>query len=190
MATAAGTRPGGAGRPTSPPKGGPPSRDRLRADSEAEYADEPLTGPATKSDVRQLRARAAANDRPPEGEATAVRAPAATPPPRRARATTTSSRSRSSVRAPWGGRLPSGRAVAGQAASLGVGLVAYALILAYLDYGWPGVGSWLSAKFANNPTLGGSSSSTSSSGSSGSAGGSSSGISPITQTIINSGVSP
>lgn len=40
-----------------------------------------------------------------------------------------------------------------QGASFLVGLVGYALVLAYLDYGAPGVKSWLSAKFLNKPTL-------------------------------------
>jgi hypothetical protein len=35
-----------------------------------------------------------------------------------------------------------------------VGALAYALILNYLRYGWPGVTGWLSAKFINKVTLG------------------------------------
>lgn len=40
-----------------------------------------------------------------------------------------------------------------QGASFLCGLVGYALVLAYVNYGWPGVTSWLSAKFFNKPTL-------------------------------------
>lgn len=52
-----------------------------------------------------------------------------------------------------GGGRPLAIRAASEGVSVGVGLVGYAVVLAYLDYGWPGVKGWLSAKFANKVTL-------------------------------------
>lgn len=41
-----------------------------------------------------------------------------------------------------------------QGAGLLLGLFTYALVISYLDYGWPGVTGWLSAKFTNKVTVG------------------------------------
>lgn len=53
--------------------------------------------------------------------------------------------------APSGGSIE----IADQGASFLLGVLAYALVLSYLRYGWPGVTGWLSAKFLNRVTLGG-----------------------------------
>lgn len=44
--------------------------------------------------------------------------------------------------------------VAEDGAGFLVGVLAYALVLNYLKYGWPGVTGWLSAKFLNKVTIG------------------------------------
>lgn len=128
------------------------TRDRARALNAARGDTDVEFGPPKASDMAETRRRAAAQNRAAkedyQREQSSRSKPAAG-----GGATRPSSASRPRSVSPSSSTRPAstGNGYAEEGAGVVLGVIAYALFLSYIQYGWPGVRGWFAAKFLNKP---------------------------------------